>query len=194
MDKKIKKLIHSDLIRYGVSDFRELSFMDRKELYGYNYMRIWRLTKYYKEQNKICRFIYHRLKLHRLSLKYGISIPYSTDIGPGFYIGHCGNIFVSGGAQIGSNVNLSQGVTIGYANGGKSKGYPKIGNNVWIGANSVVVGGIEIEDDVMIAPNTFVNFSVPSHSIVVSEKCAIKNKNDATEFYVQNRYLGESDE
>lgn len=41
------------------------------------------------------------------------------------------------------------------------KGVPTIGNDVWIGPNAVVVGGITIGDNVLIAANSFVNFDVP---------------------------------
>lgn len=42
----------------------------------------------------------------------------------------------------------------------------KIGNRVWIGINAAIVGGITIGDDVLIAPNSFVNQDIPSHSVV----------------------------
>ena len=49
---------------------------------------------------------------------------------------------------------------------GKRKGTPTIGNRVWIGVGAVIVGNINIGDDVIIAPNSFVNIDIPSHSIV----------------------------
>lgn len=45
------------------------------------------------------------------------------------------------------------------------------GDKVWIGANTVIVGAIHIGNDVLIAPNSFVNFDVPSNSLVISNKC-----------------------
>lgn len=50
--------------------------------------------------------------------------------------------------------------------------------------NSTVLGGIEIGNDVMIAPNTFVNQDIPSHSIVIGNPCKIIHKEDATKDYV----------
>ena len=69
-------------------------------------------------------------------------------------------------------------------NRGKRKGCPVIGNHVWIGAGAVVVGKIFIGDDVLIAPNTFVNCDVPSHSIVYGNPCIIKHRDFATENYI----------
>lgn len=85
---------------------------------------------------------------------------------------------------IGKNCNIHKGVTIGQENRGKRKGTPVIGNNVWIGVNSTIVGGITIGDDVLIAPNTFVNQSVPDHSVVFGNPCIIKHRDQATEGYI----------
>src|SRR5215831_14752134 len=65
-----------------------------------------------------------RIVLRHYSYKFGIFIPFDTQIGVGFYIGHCGDIHFNAQAQVGRNCNISQGVTLGQANRGKNKGYP----------------------------------------------------------------------
>lgn len=70
-------------------------------------------------------------------------------------------------AVIGENATLFKGVTIGIISHGKRKGVPKIGNNVTIYANATVCGGITIGNNVIIAPNAFVNFDVPDNSVVI---------------------------
>ena len=67
------------------------------------------------------------------------------------------------------------------------KGTPIIGNDVWIGVNSTVVGKITIGDDVLIAPNSYVNCDIPSHSVVFGNPCIIKHRDNATEGYVNRR-------
>ena len=62
--------------------------------------------------------------------------------------------------------------------------YAKIVNCVYVGINSTVVGGIEIGDDVLIAPNSFVNFNVPPHSVVVGNPAKIHQKENATQGYI----------
>ena len=84
----------------------------------------------------------------------GISIPYSAQIGKEFYIGHFGGIIINSKAVIGNNCNISQGVTIGVSGKGERRGTPKIGNNVFIGANSVIAGKISIGDNSVIAANS----------------------------------------
>ncbi|MBO6274976.1 MAG: hypothetical protein J6M91_05495, partial [Methanobrevibacter sp.] len=60
-----------------------------------------------------------------------------------------------------------------------------IGNKVFIGPNSVIVGKIFIGDDVLIAPNSFVNFSIPSYSIVVGNPAVVKKTENATRGYLK---------
>ena len=82
------------------------------------------------------------------------------------------------------NVNILKGVTIGQEIRGARKGVPTIGNNVWIGINATIVGNIIIGDDVLIAPNTYVNCNIPSHCVVLGNPCQIKPNAHATEGYV----------
>lgn len=64
---------------------------------------------------------------------------------------------------------------------------PTIGNEVWIGVNAAIVGKVSIGDDVLIAPNAFVNCDVPSHSVVFGNPCIIKHRDNATEGYINNK-------
>lgn len=82
---------------------------------------------------------------------------------------------------------MSKGVTIGKTNRGNRQGVPIIGNDVWIGTNAVLVGKIKIGNDVLIAPNSYVNIDIPDHSIVIGNPCKIINQMNATEGYITNR-------
>lgn len=55
---------------------------------------------------------------------------------------------------------------------------------VSVGINSTVVGNITIGDDVMIAPNSFINIDIPSHSVVIGNPAQIHKKENATTSYV----------
>ena len=52
------------------------------------------------------------------------------------------------------------------------------------GIGSVIVGNITIGDDVLIAPNSYINFDVPSHSIVIGNPAVIHHRDEATADYV----------
>lgn len=124
-------------------------------------------------------FKYYKAKNH-------IELYYKTQIDAGLYIGHPYGIMINRNAIIGKNVNIHKGVVIGQENRGKRKGTPIIGDNVWIGINSVIVGKVVIGNDVLIAPNSYVNCDIPSHSVVFGNPCTIKPKENATKNYINN--------
>ena len=88
---------------------------------------------------------------------------------------------------MGKNINIHRGVLIGQTNRGGRRGAPVIGDEVWIGINATIVGKVTIGDDVLIAPNSYVNCDVPSHSIVFGNPCIIKHRENATEGYINRR-------
>ncbi len=126
-------------------------------------------------------------KLFRMCRKFGIELKTTTTVGKGFVMTHPYNITVSPFAIIGDNVNMMKGSTIGYANG-KRPGAPALGNCVHVGLNSTILGGVTIGDDVLIAPNTFVNIDVPSHSVVIGSPCKIIPKENATAQVIWKTY------
>ena len=137
---------------------------------------------YYRRFHSGHRFA--KLGLYLLSKKHGIEVSNKAQIGKGIYLGHPYNITIGADVVIGENVNLHKGCTIGNIMAGKRAGSPVIGNCVSVGINASVVGGIRIGDDVIIAPNAFVNFDVPSHSVVIGNPGEIHHKPDATKNYI----------
>ena len=85
-----------------------------------------------------------------IEITTGISIPASAKIGSSLYIGHFGGIIINSNTVMGSNCNISQGVTIGVSGTDARRGVPVIGNNVYIGANTIVAGKIIIGNNVLI--------------------------------------------
>ena len=78
---------------------------------------------------------------------------------------------------------MMKGSTVGLS----YEGAPTIGNCVYIGLNSTVIGNITIGDNVMIAPNTMVNVNVPSNSIAIGSPCKIIHKENPTKNYIWKR-------
>lgn len=107
-------------------------------------------------------------------------------IGPGLRISHFGAMVINPGAVIGKNFTISSGCLVGNAQG-KRRGVPRIGDNVIMCSNSIIVGGVTIGDNVMLAPGAFVNFDVPSDSLVIGNPGKIIPKKDASKEY--NIYL-----
>ena len=125
--------------------------------------------------------IHYGKKLDRFCKKTGIDFAWNQNIGKGLIIGHWGRIVLNGEAEFGDEIMITHNVTIGRDIRGKRAGTPKFGNKICIRTNSTVVGNITIGDDVLIAPNTFVNFDVPSHSVVIGNPATIHHKDNATE-------------
>jgi len=100
----------------------------------------------------------------------GMDFPWRTNIGPGLVITHGWGLVISHRTTIGSNVTLYHGVTIGMKHeisaSGRTKSYPTIEDNVWIGANAVITGGVVIGRGSRIAPGTVVTGDVDPCSIV----------------------------
>lgn len=148
---------------------------------------IYILRKCQQFRKKSFKGMFWRYVLRHHQIKYGFQIYPETEIGEGFYLGHWGTLVINPKAKIGKNCNIAQGVTIGQANRGKNQGVPYIGNEVWIGPNAVIVGKINIGDNVLIAPNAYVNSDIPSNSIAMGNPARVFSKEDATEGYINNK-------
>jgi serine O-acetyltransferase len=168
----------TDLYRHtGERSWRHLLahllFSDGGERFsdGVKYVFYFRLCRYLKGQRPRLLFwplyrIAARIFTH-YKYKFGCSIPHSTSIGRGLYIGHIRDIVVNERVVIGDNCNISQGVTIGQANRGRRKGTPVIGRNVYIGPGAKIVGSIRVGDHVAIGANCVVTDDVPDYAVVV---------------------------
>ena len=178
------KVIKADLYRHGkLMGF--LGLLKGMMIPGFRFTYFLRMVN--KSKKHTPKGLISRLILRWLRLRYGFQINAKAKIGKGFYIGHFGTILMGENAIIGTNCNIAHNVTIGNALVGKFKGEPTIGDNVWIGTGSVIVGKINIGSNVLIAPNAFVNFNVPSNSTVIGNPAKIiKMDKNPVEGYIEN--------
>lgn len=165
--RELFRIISNDAYRYTGNK----SIISLIKLYvrtpGFKYTCWMRFVKYCRSSKLllIC-FPFAYFMYRHYMFKYGIIIPYRTSIGPGFYIGHFGNIVINSNVLIGKNVNISHGVTIGQGGDDKAKGCPIIGDNVYIGPNSTIIGAVIIGNNAAVGANAFVNKDVlPSVSV-----------------------------
>ena len=112
----------------------------------------------------------------------GIELPCEAILGRRFRIDHFGGIIISGDAVFGDDCVVRNGVTVGLRNTGM-RGSPVIGNRVDIGAGAKILGPIRIGDDVAIGANAVVLKDVPSNSIAVGIPARIlpRNRESATD-------------
>ena len=97
----------------------------------------------------------------------GVEIHPGATIGAGFFIDHGMGVVIGETAEIGEDVTLYHGVTLGGTSLNKGKRHPTIGDRVVIGAGAKVLGAIIIGDDTRIGANAVVVKSVPENSVVV---------------------------
>ena len=162
------QLVRSDLYRHAGSSDHSAFARHMLGSPGFQYTFWLRLVAWLRTERAPARLllpIAGLIKRH-ISYKYGISIPARTRIGPGFYIGHFGGIVVNEASVIGSNCNISQGVTLGQANRGEHQGAPSIGDNVYIGPGAKLVGRVHIGSNAAISANAVVTKDVPEHAVV----------------------------
>lgn len=169
-------------LRFNAS-FRGKESLSRKEkkLLQIRYLKYYRKAQISKGSIWGLFFMW---RLVRFSEYTGIMLYENMNIPKGLIIGHPGPVIINDKATFDGNLFLTHGVTIGRDIRGKRAGAPHFGKNVCIRCNSTVVGGINIGDDVLIAPNTFVNFDVPSHSIVIGNPASIHHRENATEGHI----------
>ena len=126
--------------------------------------------------------IYYRIahRLHQWGLRFlarwvsqlgrfftGVEIHPAAKIGRGLFIDHGMGVVIGETAEIGDNVTIYQGVTLGGTGKETGKRHPTIGNNVMIGAGAKVLGPFKVGDGAKIAANAVVLDEVPPYSTVV---------------------------
>ena len=120
----------------------------------------------------------HWLKTHRVPflprfisqaarMLTGIEIHPSATIGSGFFIDHGMGVVIGETAEIGDYVTLFQGVTLGGTGKERGKRHPTLGSHVVVGAGAKILGGITIGDNVKIGANSVVLKNVSANSTVI---------------------------
>jgi serine O-acetyltransferase len=165
--KEYRYLVLSDLYR-TVGDIK-LSALIRFLLIGQGYQyTFWMRTCGYARANPLLRIWFYpiaRMMLRRYQFKYGIYIPFTTQIGSGLYI-DIGNIVVNPGCVIGKNCNLYHGASLLQGGLGHDLGWPTIGDNTFIGPGAKVIGPVRIGNNVLIVANSVVVRDVPDNAVV----------------------------
>lgn len=122
--------------------------------------------------------------LYKIAFKFtqiitGIELPCEVEIGHNFVIDHFGGIVISGYSKFGNNCRIRNGVVVGLRRVDQPCA-PVIGNNVDIGAGAKVLGPIKIGDDVVIGANAVVIQDVPDHCIAAGVPAVIRPRRDPT--------------
>ena len=108
-----------------------------------------------------------RLVSHLSRFLTGIEIHPGAKIGKGFFIDHGMGVVIGETSEIGDNVTLYQGVTLGGTSHQRAKRHPTLGNNVVVGVGAQLIGDITIGDNAKVGAGSVVITSVPANATVV---------------------------
>ena len=153
----------------------------------FKFLRSLRLNEYYYNscKNLIGRLTYKLLSLRhkRLCNKFNWTIPINV-FGPGLAIVHVGSIVVSPAAKVGKNCRIHVGVSIGNAPAKGKDGAPTIGDNVYFAPGVKVFGPVIIGDNVAIGANSVVNSSFPDGNCTIAGIPAKKISDKTSSEYI----------
>ncbi len=141
---------------------------------GLRAVRAHRLARrfYVKGHFFIARYI-----SQRAVRKTGIEIHPGAKIGRRLFIDHGVGVVIGETAEIGDDVTLYQGVTLGGTGKHTGKRHPTIGNNVMIGAGAKVLGPFKVGDNSRIAAGSVVLNEIPSNTTCVGSPARVVRKN-----------------
>lgn len=109
----------------------------------------------------------------------GVEIHPGAIIGRGVFIDHATGVVIGETAEIGDNVTIYHGVTLGGTSLEAVKRHPTVGNNVTIGAGAKVLGAIAIGEGSQIGANSVVVKPVPPGAVVVGVPGQIVNRSNS---------------
>ncbi|MBI1735956.1 MAG: serine O-acetyltransferase [Candidatus Rokubacteria bacterium] len=111
---------------------------------------------------RLARFVSHVARFLT-----GIEIHPAARLGPGLFIDHGMGVVIGETAEVGENVTLLQGVTLGGTSTRREKRHPTLGNNVVVGAGAKIIGAFTIGDGSRIGAGSVVVREVPPNCVVV---------------------------
>ena len=114
-----------------------------------------------------CALPISRWVSQRAARKTGIEIHPGAKIGKGLFIDHGSGVIIGETAEIGDNVTLYQGVTLGGTGKEKGKRHPTLGDNVMVSAGAKVLGSFKIGENSKIGAGSVVLKEVPPNCTVV---------------------------
>lgn len=97
----------------------------------------------------------------------GVEIHPAAKIGPGLFIDHATGVVIGETSEVGEDVTIFHGVTLGGTGRDRGKRHPTIGDRVSIGAGAKILGAIKIGDDSRIGANSVVVKEVPASAVVI---------------------------
>ncbi|MAT17535.1 MAG: serine O-acetyltransferase [Leifsonia sp.] len=114
----------------------------------------------------------------------GVEIHPGATIGRRFFIDHGMGVVIGQTAEIGDDVLMYHGVTLGGTSLGDGKRHPTLGDDIVVGAGATVLGAVTIGSHSVIGANAVVVADAPAHSVLVGSPAVAKPRcAESTERY-----------
>lgn len=145
-------------------NYKGVSFLShcRRYLINPSYRIVWLFRLVGKCRNRVLKAILN-VYYQRQCNKFQIVLGAEAKIGADLIFAHNGPVVINAKARIGENAIIHPCVLIG---GKRGAGCPIIGNNVFIGHGSKIIGACHIGDDVFISPAAVITKDIPADSVV----------------------------
>ncbi len=166
--------LSEDLKRFDRKPSFKDWFLKNEVWYIYNYQRHLRYVEYYKNTGKSkILFFYHFIKYKRMCFKLKVDIK-PNNMGPGFRIYHLGALIrIKPNCKIGKNCSLMPGVVIGNKNLNSDYSKVTVGDNCYIGLGAKIFGELTIGNNVTIGANSVVIRDIPNNCVVAGNPAKI---------------------
>lgn len=185
--EEYKYYLKTDLQMTGISNSRLIyRFKDRR----FKFYKSLRLTEYYSNCRKdrigtlIAKIL--RVRHHFICDRYQWTIPINF-FGPGLSIVHVGTIVVSPQAKIGKNCRIHVCTNIGRAYAKGNSGAPTLGDNIYIGPGAKIFGPIKLGNNIAIGANSVVNSSFEEGNCTIAGSPARKISYNTSDKYINYR-------
>lgn len=162
-----KKLINADFKRFGGGNLC-LSYLWEESFKVTFWFRIgsFVLEQYRKSKCWLPLYIMVKVIYKHIQHKTGIQLPLGTKIGEGLRFFHHDCIIIAQMSNIGKNVSIHQGVTIGRSFNGNHVGVPTIGDSVVIFPGAKIIGNVTVGNNAVIGANAVVVNDVTENAVV----------------------------
>lgn len=166
-----KSLLKEDYKRYCTTNHFREKIVAYCQIPGAKWAFWFRTVRFLRELRGLHLLYWLSLfKYRRVCVKYGYDISSKMiQCREGMKISHFSGIVIGGDVQMGANITIRQGVTIG-TNG---RGCPVIGDNVDIGAGAIIIGPITVGNNVVIGAGAVVTHDVPDSVVIVGNPAKV---------------------
>jgi len=167
--EELQYFISEDLQRFGskLPTFKDL-LLHNEGWYIYHYIRYLRYVEYYQNKSGIYRlfFLWHFFRYKRLGFKLRFTV-YPGTVGPGFRIYHAGDfVHVGPNVRIGRNCTMLPGVVFGNKTEEAMHERVTVGDNCYFGLGVKIFGGVTIGNNVTIGAMSVVTHDIPDNVVV----------------------------